>query len=461
MNAPRAGPPDATPPGRPTPPRASHANPFDVSGPYAGLMRLALGLALVPGLGVGLLLVAIAGLRLPWSVAWPQLAQGHGQVQALGFTLLFIIAVALQLFPRFLAAPLRHPGRALQGGILVALAVVARLIAQPLEPGLVRGGLLLLAALGVPAGALLAGSAFHGLSRQSLQPAHGPAASWRRFVAVGGLALGGALVLHTWVVLGLLVGGVMAPTGPNEALIHLALAGFATCLVFGVASRVFGRFLLLSTRPGLESSLPGLAAAYGLGLTLVALGWLADAPWSAWVRFGGALLETAVLLYWLWLVGLYNQPSRASGTPYVTNPTRRWVRFAFGFLVFGLASSAFLYGREALVNVVPRATELSAARHALAQGFLLVLMVSMAVRLLPILSADVLRHRWLPELMVDLLLAGALLRVGAEMIGGYAGAAGPLLALGGTLGVVGFTIFAAAMWSSLGRLPRSVPAATG
>jgi hypothetical protein len=87
-------------------------NPFDVSGPYAAVMRIALGLALLPGLGTGLLLVLVAGARLPIAIAWPQLAQAHGQVQAIGFVLLFIIAVALQLFPRFLAAPLHHSNRA-------------------------------------------------------------------------------------------------------------------------------------------------------------------------------------------------------------------------------------------------------------------------------------------------------------------------------------------------------------
>ena len=82
-------------------------------------------------------------------------------------------------------------------------------------------------------------------------------------------------------------------------------------------------------------------------------------------------------------------------------------------------------------------------------------MVSMASRLLPIYSADVLRRRALLELTIDLLLVGALVRVGAEAIGGYAGVAGPLVALGGGLGVAGFIVFAIGMWSALGRLPKA------
>ena len=125
-----------------------------------------------------------------------------------------------------------------------------------------------------------------------------------------------------------------------------------------------------------------------------------------------------MLCVWLWHVGLYDRPSRESGTPYVTNPTRRWV----------------------------------------GQGFLLTLMVSMAARLLPVYSADVLKRRRLLEVTLDLLLIGVLVRVSAEAIGGYTPLTGPLVALGGSLGVVGFAVFAVGMWSALGRLPRTAAA---
>jgi hypothetical protein len=74
-------------------------NVFDVSRPYATLMRLALAMAVLPGLGTGLLLLLVAGFTLPLAIPWPQLAQVHGQIQTLGFVLVFICAVGLQLFP--------------------------------------------------------------------------------------------------------------------------------------------------------------------------------------------------------------------------------------------------------------------------------------------------------------------------------------------------------------------------
>jgi hypothetical protein len=428
-------------------------NVFDVSRPYATLMRLALAMAVLPGLGTGLLLVVVAGFSLPLAIPWPQLAQVHGQIQALGFVLLFICAVGLQLFPRFLGAPVQHAERATWGAVAISLALLARLATQPMTAGPLRAAGLAVAGIVLPLGALLAGFAFHGLSRRSVQPSRGPSAAWRRFVAVGGTALGAALVLYVWSSVLLVKGDLMVAQGLDEALTHLELIGFSACIVFAVASRIFGRFLLLRTRPGLEARLPLLALGWGVGLALVASGWLVDPRWGVWVRFLGSVIELGVLVSWLWLIGLYDQPSRASGTPHITVPTRRWVRCAFAFLAVGVVLNTIAYGREALEGVAPTIAVLSAARHAVAQGFLLPLMVSMAARLLPIYSADVLKHRRQLELIVDLLLVGALLRVGAEAVGGYGQPTGAIVALGGTLTLVGFIWFAAGLWSSLARLP--------
>ena len=79
-------------------------------------------------------------------------------------------------------------------------------------------------------------------------------------------------------------------------------------------------------------------------------------------------------------------------------------------------------------------------------------MASVAARLLPVYSADVLYHRALLEVSIDLLLIGALLRVVAEAVAGYQPPAGALVSLGGTLTTIGFAIFAGRLWLTLGRL---------
>ena len=452
---------DSSLPRQAVPRSAAFANPFDVSHAYRVTMGLALAMAVLPGLGTGLFLVMIAGLGLPMFAAWPELAQAHGQIQALGFVDLFIIAVALQLFPRFLATPLEHSERVVWSAWLLAAALVLRLLGQPLQPGALRSVVLVGSSVGLPLGLFVAGSAFHTLRRGSIQPSSGPSAAWRRFVGVGGVALGAVIGLWIWSNLSLATGDAVVGAARDEALIHLELAGFATSIVFAVASRIFGRFLLLRARPGLDSYLPALAVGWGVGLALTAGGWLLGDFGGVWVRWAGSSVELIVVLIWMWLIGLYGRPTRASGTPYVTGPTRRWVRLAFGFLLLGLVLDWVLYGREAMNGTVPTFVQLSAARHAIAQGFLLPLMVSMAARLLPVLSADVLKHRVRLEWTIDLLLVGALLRVMAEFTEGYAGLSGNTVALGGVISVIAFYLFAAQLWSSLGRLPRPAALLTG
>jgi hypothetical protein len=115
--------------------------------------------------------------------------------------------------------------------------------------------------------------------------------------------------------------------------------------------------------------------------------------------------------------------------------------------------SVGLFACEVLFCSSPSVTELAAARHAIAQGFVLTMMVSMASRWLPIYSAEVLKRRGLLELTLDTLLLGALIRVTAEAFGGYASISGPLISLGGSLSIVAFAVFGVGMWSSLSRLP--------
>ena len=153
---------------------------------------------------------------------------------------------------------------------------------------------------------------------------------------------------------------------------------------------------------------------------------------------------------------LYEFPARASGTPYVTNPTRRWARLAFAMLLVAAAANLGIATAEVL-GVTTTLTELSAARHLLVQGFLLPLIVLMAARILPGYSGYMLhRSRRLGALLWSLLI-GAALRSGAELVGGYSPGWSVLVAVGGTLAVVAFTAFAVGLWRSTG--PTSVAVA--
>jgi hypothetical protein len=160
----------------------------------------------------------------------------------------------------------------------------------------------------------------------------------------------------------------------------------------------------------------------------------------------GALLFVAALR-------LYELSVRESGTPHVTDPTRRWVRLAFAALLIAAGANLGIATVE-MLGVPVAVMQLSAVRHLVAQGFLLPLIVLMAARILPGYSGYMLhRARILAGLVWSLLLGGAL-RSGAEMIGGYSSGWSLLVALGGTQSAIAFTTFAVGLWRATGTASR-------
>src|SRR5205085_8644181 len=134
-----------------------------------------------------------------------------------------------------------------------------------------------------------------------------------------------------------------------------------------------------------------------------------------------------------------------SGMPHVTDPTRRWARLAFALMLVAAAADFGLATAEAL-GYPPAFTALSAARHALAQGFLLPVIFVMAARILPGYSGYMLHRPRLLAALVWTTLSGATLRFGGAFLGGYAPAGGAVVALAGTLSVVAFVVFAIGLW---------------
>jgi hypothetical protein len=280
-------------------------------------------------------------------------------------------------------------------------------------------------------------------------------------LGIGGLlpatalaSLAAALGLNLVACIGLARGAIVVPFAQDEALIQLELWGFAASVVLAVAGRVFPRFLLL--RPTRARLVPAALTMWSLGSfgTPLALAVAESAPLG---RALAALFQ--VVGAWLFVVALrlYEPPLRPSGTPHVTDPTRRWVRWAFAVM---LCAAAADFGRAAAdaLGRTTLLTELSAARHGLAQGFLLPLIVLMAARLLPGYSAEMNRRPTLLSALVWSLLASGALRFAAEFLGGYTTGWGPLVALAGTVGAVAFLVFAVGLWQASGRVrPSQTP----
>jgi hypothetical protein len=419
-----------------------------LSHPYPLLIRTSLALAVGLGFLIGVYLILGFAFGLPLAAASPALIQVHGQVQSFGFVALFIMAVGVQLIPRFHARPLDRPVQVSVGGLLLASGVVLRAVAQPLPVDAAgRPVMLVLAAALELVGVLLAVQAFSRVVTRSVQPIRTPVLP---LTMAGSLIL--SLVLNAYVSLGLAEGALVVPSNQNEALLHLQLWGFASTMVLAVSARVYPRFLLLQpTREGLVPIALVLWALGSLGTPLV---WLVAASRPE-VRVLPAVAQLAGACLFVAALRLYETPIRASGMPHITNPTRRWARIAYAFLLSAAAATVGIAVAEWL-GLQTTLTQVSAARHALAQGFLLPIIVYMAGRILPGYSGLMTRQPRLLAGLIWTLFAAAALRAPTELLGGYAPGWNVTVALGGVLAAGAFTVFAVGLWRATGEAQRRI-----
>ncbi|MCX6023963.1 MAG: hypothetical protein NTZ05_19975 [Chloroflexi bacterium] len=136
-----------------------------------------------------------------------------------------------------------------------------------------------------------------------------------------------------------------------------------------------------------------------------------------------------------------------SPVPGVTLLLLPLVRTAYGFLLAAaVLNTAVVFADAAGVSAAP--TMRAAVRHALAQGFLLPVIVFMAALLLNGFNAITTQHPRILTLTISLLFAAAGLRAGAEFIGGYAGVWGIAVVLGGLLSTSVFVVFVLGVFRS-------------
>jgi hypothetical protein len=417
-----------------------------ITEPYQLLLRTSLTLAIVGGFGLGLYLLLSFALRLPIPGTVGSLIQVHGQVQALGFVAIFIMAVASRLVPR-----LHHTrlvaGRAISvGGLMLAVGVLLRGLSQPVAPSTPRDGVVLFSAFLALGGVLVAGSAFartvrSGTARTAKEPLVLPLTMAGSLVA--------ALLLNLLAGMGL-AGETSVPFALDEAILHLELFGFASTMIFAIGQHAWPNLLLL--RPTRLSFIRPSLILWAIGTFGVPLSWLVG-PGVMELRVLATLAQLAGSVLYVHALRLFEPSVRASSIPRVTNPARAWARTAFVFLLLSTATSVVTAVGGLLAGWPTTFTTISAARHALAQGFLLPLIVFMASRILPgYSSAMVGRPRFMNALMWTL-FAGSLLRAVGELAGGYVDGWNLVVACGGALGTVAFLVFAVTLWR---MTPRTV-----
>jgi heme/copper-type cytochrome/quinol oxidase subunit 1 len=131
---------------------------------------------------------------------------------------------------------------------------------------------------------------------------------------------------------------------------------------------------------------------------------------------------------------------------------RRFIKTAIAFLAVGLALGLVIMVQRELLGRWPHPYLVSAHTHALFSGFVMFLILGVALWLFPRPEKDDRRYR--PELIAAaywILLAGSVLRVGGEVARASSAAAwlAWVVMTGGVLQVLGFGLYFWTMWSRI------------
>lgn len=387
---------------------------------------MALGIALTAGFGYGALMVGALALGIIPGTWWGAVVQAHGHAQMFGWMGLFILGMGLYFLPRLRGVPLQATTRLPYALGLLGGGIVLRVLAQSLLAWNVFGAtavpvwelLWLLSAVLELAGFLVLGS----MLRRTLQIAKplmpgSPGYPIEPFLRIALLSFFLALLLNGLGVIHAAAqnGQTVAPPFENS-IITLMFYGVAVPMVIVFATRTLPLFLRLAPPP--RDSLRVLALVYGVGLLLVLVPSLLPlsglvfpnmenerAELSAALNFlwvAGSLVLNLCILIFLWHIDLLRRrqpwvvdraPNTRPDLEFLRKPTRanypdagEYGRFellvysAFAWLGLTVALNlARVFGElMGAFNVSP-----DMARHALAVGFVTLLICGMAARMVP------------------------------------------------------------------------------
>lgn len=391
----------------------------------------------------------------------------HGHAQIFGWVGLFVMGFAYQAFPRFKHGRLSHPRLALLSFWLMLGGVIARSLLEPLaSPGSWMAAIAL-AAAGVEVAAVVLFAAILG-------------ATWRNSgkpLAVYDYYIVASLA---WFVIqavyeAIYLAATLSATERKElvnlvatwqgSLRDIQIHGFALLMILGVSQRLFPNFYGLRT-PSRRVSLAALIginiAVLGEVISLIQMRGAAGVWAGVWYTSVLVLIGSVIALLVNWRI------FAASPSP---DRSLKFLRVAYVWLLASLTMLVLLpvYQHGLLAWLAPDSLAArigfshaysGAARHAITVGFISLMIVGVAAKIVPTLNGvDV--HRlsglWLPFVLIN---TGCVLRVLTQIATDFSTTAYPLSGVSGLLEVTGLALWGTQMWSIMAGRARLRPEVT-
>jgi hypothetical protein len=413
------------------------------------------------GIVIVLTLGAVWGAYLLLRIAWAETfaeaglheVNAHGHAQIFGWVGLFVMGFAYQAFPRFKHTDLAWPRCAFLSGALMVLGIVIRAVGEPLAASIPSLTPLVIGAAWVE---VLAIALFVAIILKTFRNSGKPWVYYDWYIAA---SLGWFLVQAVYEAIYL--AATLATTERAELLTLVAtwqaplreiqIHGFALLMILGVSQRMFHNFY------GFPEPTPRLSLAV-LGLLNLAIvsevaglilmrtqghGWAA-------LWYGAAVLLAGSIGALVWNWRIFAKPREA-------DRSLKFLRMAYVWLFISLAMLLLLpvYQFGILARLAPESTAAQmgfshayygAIRHAITVGFISLMIVGVAGKVVPTLNGvDVrgLSSLWLPFGLINL---GCLLRVAGQVATDFSPSAFPIAGVSGFLEVTGLALWGIHLW---------------
>jgi hypothetical protein len=236
----------------------------------------------------------------------------------------------------------------------------------------------------------------------------------------------------------------VAPPFLDVAFVQAALSGFIGNFILGITLRAVPAFMAL---PSSHMKLVwGALVTINFGLSLTVLGALSG--FTPWIMATAPIVELLGLLAFVIAIRLYSRRSRPRRYTLGAYGRYEWyLRAAYGWLLV----SGVIQSWNGLSNVWPAGglpmNLAGPALHALALGFVTLVIMGMAARMLPLFEGAILPLHWLMDVTFALLNISVLLRIAFGIIPSPAVWTG--LALSGSLSTLALVCFTVVVWRTL------------
>ncbi|HZY84465.1 MAG TPA: NnrS family protein [Gemmataceae bacterium] len=443
----------------PAPAPANGAGPADAI--YRPFFKAGILVTLTAGAAWGAYLLWRIAARGSFTAAGLHEVNAHGHAQIFGWVGLFVMGFAYQAFPRFKHTSLSHPRVAFASLWLMLAGIAGRSVLEPLAgPGSWQAS----AAVAASALEVVAICLFAGVL----------AATWRQS--------GKPLAFYDWYVVSSLVWFGVQAVGETcylaatlaaverrqlldlivtwqGALRDVQIHGFALLMILGVSQRLFHPMYGLRA-PSRRLSLAALAclnlAVAGEAAGLVRMHTAGRAWAGLW--YASALLLTASVVALLCDWRIFRPAEGA-------DRSLKFLRAAYVWLLLALALTLLMpvYSHVLLPRLAPESDAArlgfshawsGAARHAITVGFVSLMIVGVAARVVPTLNgvdARRLSALWLPFVLLN---AGCALRVTAQVLTDFTPRAFPFAGASGVLEVTGLALWGGHLWLVMAGRPR-------